>query len=225
MLTQTDFCRDASDLARFLLGKILRAKYHNAWLSAQIIETEAYYQDEKASHSSLGLTDKRRAMFMPAGTIYMYYSRGGDSLNISSHGDGDAVLIKSALPYFDKQSPPSSLKLMQRLNPDAQGQARDPGKICRGQTLLCRALNLKVPVWDQQQFSAEKFYIDDVGLRPGRIINTPRLGIPPGRDEHLLLRFIDYDQAAYCTRNPLRVRNWQLQRDYRIIENTDQSQA
>ena len=219
MLTHLDFSRDASELAEFLLGKVLRVKYRRSWLSAQIIEAEAYYRHEKASHSSLGFTEKRRAMFMPAGTIYMYYSRGGDSLNISSDGSGDAVLIKSAVPYVDKQSPASSIKVMQALNPDRSGQARDVQRLCRGQTLLCRALNLKVSVWDQQQFSANKFYIEDVGIRPARIIKTPRLGIPDGRDGHLLLRFIDFDHAADCTRNPLRMRKLIAGRDYVIVAN------
>jgi len=217
MLMPSDFSRDAADLARFLLGKVLRVNYRGAWLAAQIIETEAYYREEKASHSSLGYTEKRAAMFMPAGTIYMYYARGGDSLNVSSKGSGDAVLIKSALPYFDRRSPSSNLKIMQKLNPKANGEAREETALCRGQTLLCRSLNLKVNVWDKQQFDAHRFYCEDVGQKPTRIIKTPRLGIPHGRDEHLTLRFIDYDNAAYCTRNPLRMRSWRLDHEY-IIE-------
>jgi len=216
MLTRLDFSKEASDLARYLLGKILRVKYRRLWLSAQIIETEAYYQHDKASHSSLGYTEKRSAMFMPAGTIYMYYSRAGDSLNISSLGEGDAVLIKSALPFFDARSPETTLHTMQKLNPDRHGRRRDLHKLCCGQTLLCRALNLKVPVWDQQQFSAEKFYVEDVGIKPTHIIKTMRLGIPQGRDEHLHLRFIDFDHVKSCTRNPLNARNLQLGRDYYI---------
>ncbi|MDV3444008.1 DNA-3-methyladenine glycosylase, partial [Pseudomonas otitidis] len=34
------------------------------WLSARIIETEAYYLAEKGSHASLGYTEKRRALFL-----------------------------------------------------------------------------------------------------------------------------------------------------------------
>jgi len=42
---------------------------------------------------------------------------------------------------------------------------------------------------------------------------TTRLGIPPGRDEHLRYRFVDPAYAAFCTRNPLR-RGQQAGRDY-----------
>jgi len=67
-------------LARALIGKVLRHRVDHPdggriWLAAKIIETEAYYLTEKGSHSSLGWTEARRAMFMEPGTIYMYYAR------------------------------------------------------------------------------------------------------------------------------------------------------
>ncbi|MDH5371142.1 MAG: DNA-3-methyladenine glycosylase, partial [Gammaproteobacteria bacterium] len=107
MLKPDFFSHDCCQVARALIGKVIRHKYKNTWLAARIIETEAYYLTDKASHSSLGYTEKRKAMFMPPGTIYMYYARGQDSLNISCGDEGDAVLIKSAFPYFDKLSPES----------------------------------------------------------------------------------------------------------------------
>ncbi len=140
---------------------------------------------------------------MPAGTIYMYYARGCDSLNISCKGKGNAVLIKSAIPYTDKLTNNNAINLMQQLNPLPSGQIRSIKKLCKGQTLLCSALDLKVPDWDQQQFDLNYLYIDDVNYQPEKIIQTTRLGIPPGRDEELLYRFIDYDFAPYCTSNPL----------------------
>ena len=203
MLDKRFFDRDACTVAKNLLGKVIRRRYQNRWLACRIIETEAYYQREKGSHSSLGLTAKRKAMFMPPGTIYMYYARGGDSLNISVRGKGNAVLIKSAVVWFDGQSPETTLKLMQHLNPVKGAQRiRPKERLCSGQTLLCRSLNLKVAEWDQKSFDAENFYIEDVGNKVTRIIQTVRLGIPTGRDEHLLYRFIDYDHAKYCTSNP-----------------------
>ncbi len=199
MLTDVFFDQDAQALARALLGKVLCVKHKNIWLKAMIIETEAYYLTEKGSHSSLGYTEKRRALFMPAGTIYMYYSRGKDSLNISAQGEGNAVLIKSAIPYDNS---PEALALMQTLNPGD----RSFEKICSGQTLLCKSLGLKVKEWDQKKFDQQRFYVDDVGYRPAKIIQTSRLGIAVHRDAHLLYRFIDYKYVANCTRNPLRKR-------------------
>ena len=219
MLDHAFFDRDACTVARELLGCVIRRKYRGKWLAARIIETEAYYLEDRGSHASLGFTEKRKALFMPAGTIYMYYARGKDSLNVSCRGEGNAVLIKSAFPYEDQQTHPDALKIMQQLNPFVSGEPRPPGKLCKGQTLLCHCLDLKVGRWDQQQFDENSFYFDDTGPRPQQIIQTTRLGIPTGRDEHLQYRFIDYDFARYCTSNPLGKRDWQENRDYLILQN------
>lgn len=217
MLKTSFFERDSCEAAQSLLGKIIRHKYKNQWLAAKIIETEAYYLNEKGSHASLGFTEKRKALFMPAGTIYMYYARGKDSLNISCHGDGNAVLIKSAYAIEDEHSSHNAIKTMLRLNPLPTGKFRTPEKLCSGQTLLCRALNIKLTQWDQKKFDSKKFYIDDTGYVPEKIIQTTRLGIPNGRDEHLPYRFIDYAYAKYCTNNPLSKRGWKENKHYKVI--------
>ncbi len=189
MLNQTFFDRDPCQLAQALLGKVIRRKQQGVWLSMRIIETEAYYIDDKASHASLGYTKKREALFMPAGTIYMYYARGKPSLNVSSHGPGNAVLIKAGFPYFDKKSPMAGQQIMQLLH-DAP---RPLERMGNGQTILCRSLHLTVPEWDQKTFDNKVFYIEDLGLTPRQMITTKRLGIPVGRDEHLPYRFLDAD--------------------------------
>jgi len=208
ILKSSFFNRDACTVAQDLLGCIIRRNYHGQWLAARIIETEAYYLDDRGSHASLGETAKRKALFMPPGTIYMYYARGKDSLNISTRGAGNAVLIKSAFPYDDELTHPDALSIMQTLNPTVSGQVRDTAKLCAGQTLLCRALDLKVADWDQKGFDSESFYFDDVGERVERMIRTTRLGISDGRDPHLPYRYIDYDYVKYCTSNPLTKRGW-----------------
>lgn len=201
------FNRDACVVAQQLLGKVIRRKYRDYWLSALIIETEAYYLKEKGSHASLGYTEKRSALFMPAGTIYMYYARGKASLNVSCKGKGNAVLIKSAYPFFDNRSPPAVSEIMQQLNPKISGELRPVEKLCNGQTLLCKSLDLNVKEWDQQQFDKNRFYFEDINNNPEKIIQTTRLGIPEGRDEHLPYRFIDYNFARLCTSNPLTKRH------------------
>lgn len=217
VLPDSFFDRDAQRVARELLGKVIRHRVNGLWLSARIIETEAYYCVDKGSHASLGYTEKRKALFLDGGHIYMYYARGGDSLNFSAHGPGNAVLIKSAYPWIDDLSGPDSLALMQRNNPDTQGRPRPDQKLCAGQTLLCKALGLKVPEWDAKCFDPERLRVDDVAQQPSHVIQTTRLGIPHGRDEHLMYRFVDADYAAYCTRNPLR-RGQVEGKDYVILD-------
>ena len=195
---------DALTLAQRLVGKVLRRRWQGRWLAARIIETEAYTLQDKGSHASLGYTHARRALFMDAGTIYMYYARGGDSLNVGAAGQGNAVLIKSAYPWEDADSDAASVAAMQALNPDARGLPRPLHKLCAGQTLLCRSLALKVPQFNAQTFDPQTFFLDDVGETVSRLICTTRLGIPPGRDEALPYRYVDPAFARFCTRNPLR---------------------
>lgn len=203
-LPRAFFDRDALELARALVGMVIRRRHRGVWLSARIIETEAYYLTEKGSHASLGYTARRHALFVEqGGTIYMYYARGGDSLNISAHGAGNAVLIKSGHPWQDALSGPEALACMQALNPRADGGPRPPQALCSGQTLLCRALNLKVPDWNNRYFNQD-FYFEDVGDAPATLLRATRLGIPAGRDEHLLYRYVDPGYARYATRNPQR---------------------
>ncbi|MGV6394613.1 DNA-3-methyladenine glycosylase [Pseudomonas caspiana] len=216
-LPDSFFNRDPQVLARALLGKVIRHKVGELWLAARIIETEAYYCAEKGSHASLGYTEKRKALFLDGGHIYMYYARGGDSLNFSAEGPGNAVLIKSAYPWVDELSDANSLTQMQLNNPNASGALRSPERLCAGQTLLCKALGLKVPMWDAKRFDANLLRVEDVGQTPTRIIQTTRLGIPLGRDEHLLYRFVDADYARFCTRNPLR-RGQVEARDYFFLD-------
>jgi len=225
ILKKSFFDRDACLVAKHLLGKIIRRKYQGHWLSARIIETEAYYLGEKGSHASLGFTEKRKALFMPAGTIYMYYARGKDSLNVSCKGKGNAVLIKAAFPCIYKpasnKSSYAAIRIMQQLNPTASGDRRTEEKLCSGQTLLCQSLDLKVPDWDRKQFDENVFYFDDVKHSPDKIIQTTRLGIPSGRDEHMMYRFIDFDFARFCTSNPLTKRHWIENKHYRILGEID----
>ncbi|WP_462401785.1 DNA-3-methyladenine glycosylase [Pseudomonas sp. Marseille-QA0332] len=216
-LPDSFFDRDAQTLAQALLGKVIRHRHGDLWLAARIIETEAYYLTDRGSHASLGYTEKRRALFLDGGHIYMYYARGGDSLNFSAHGPGNAVLIKSAYPWVDARSNENSLAQMQINNPDASGAMRPPERLCAGQTLLCRALGLKVPQWDAKRFDPERFYVEDCGIKVKHIIQTTRLGISQGRDEHLPYRFVDAEHARHCTRNPLR-RGQVEGRDFFIIE-------
>ena len=78
---------------------------------------------------------------MPPWTIYMYYSRGVDSFNVSCRGKGNAVLIKSGFPYQNNRSDNTVLSFMQLLNPSQNKiDVRPIERLCFGQTLLCKSL-------------------------------------------------------------------------------------
>ena len=95
------FRRDTAIVARELLGKrLVRTLSDGRVLEAEIAETEAYrgYLD-RASHGSRRQTERNRAMFRRAGTIYVYVIYGvHHCLNLVTEEDGfpAAVLIRSA---------------------------------------------------------------------------------------------------------------------------------
>ncbi|MFH7428892.1 3-methyladenine DNA glycosylase, partial [Pseudomonas syringae pv. tagetis] len=66
-------------------------------------------------------------------------------------------------------------------------------------------------------FDPHRLLVEDMGLTPDRIIHTTRLGIPVGRDEHLMYRFVDGGYARFCTRNPLS-RGQVEGRDYLLLD-------
>lgn len=208
LITADFFNDDPQEVAKKLLGKNVEHFLDDGeLLSVRIIETEAYYGNgDRGSHASLGFTEKRKALFMDPGTIYMYYARGGDSLNFTCQGRcGDAVLVKSGYPSTND---PKMLHKMRQLNLSTSGRPDRPiEKLCNGQTLLCKSLGLKVPEWDCQSLDhhpdQKRLRIVDSDDLPKEIIQTSRLGIPKGRDEDLPYRFIDLSYIKYCTKNPL----------------------
>lgn len=214
------FDRDAQVVACALLGRVLCHEVTpGVWLRARIVETEAYYRAERASHASLGDTEKRRALFMAPGTVYMYYARGGDSFNVSCRGPGNAVLVKAGLPWVPDEEAsdeaPAMLARMHANNPLPSGAQRAEHRLCAGQTLLCRALGLRVPDWDGRPLGG-RLCLLDTGYRPQAVLRARRLGIPAGRDGHLPYRFVDAAHAAASTRNPRR-RGAEAGRDYALM--------
>lgn len=208
-------------MARDLIGCVLRRRLEDVWLGVRIVETEAYGLNDPASHAYLGRTPSREPMWMPPGTIYMYHSRAGPSLNVSCGTGPEAVLIKAGLPMVDERSPQAALDAMHRLNPAPDGRSRRADeRLCAGQTLLCRSLGLTVPEWTGRQFDPDRFFIEARNARP-RIIATLRLGIRPERDDGRRSRYLDRALASAATSNPLRRRGAQAGVDYWEIEPAD----
>lgn len=133
---------DCQALAKRLLGKILvRRLADGTVLKCRVVETECYLGcDDQASHSYNGRrTERNEPMFMDPGTAYVYVAYGMyHCFNISSEGDGAAVLLRSAVPL-------QGVDLMRRLR---GARRKDAGRklklfeLCNGPSKLCLAMNI-----------------------------------------------------------------------------------
>ena len=195
--------RDPREVATKLLGLVLKHNLNGRWLESRIIETEAYLLEEKGSHAFLGETPSRRALFMEVGTIYIYYTHGGDTFNFSCQGPRNAVLIKAGIPNPPELVDSKMLQVMHQRNP-INGRKREPRKLCSSQTLFCKALGLKVLDWSQKRLISGTLELSDPEDPPQLIIQTTRLRIPKGKNEHLPLRYLNAGYTGSSTQNPIR---------------------
>ncbi|MBD3329235.1 DNA-3-methyladenine glycosylase [Candidatus Dojkabacteria bacterium] len=201
MLPNSFFARDPLEVAKSLIGKVLCHKYDDIWLKAMIIEAEAYYADEPGSHASKGRTKSKEALYMQPGTIYMYYSRGSDSIGFSTFGAGSSILIKSGIPFIEGTEGNKMIRKMHELNP-INGRMREDHLLCSGQTLISKSLGLKVKNWNKKKTDAQRLYVDDIGYTPKSLIACRRLGMSKRRHYQLMHRIFDPKYAKSITKDP-----------------------
>ena len=129
-------------LGKYLIRKIITADSEIRLLVGKIVETEAYLgAEDKASHSyGNKKTERTNAMFMSAGTCYVYNIYGiYCCMNISSQESGAAVLIRALEPIsgFD-------LMKVNRTNKKQSKSTRKmkPKDLTSGPSKLCMAMKI-----------------------------------------------------------------------------------
>ncbi len=164
-LNKKFFNKPTIEVAKALLGCYL---IHGKCVG-KIVETEAYLENDPASHSFKGKTSRNKAMFGEAGRAYIYFTYGMHycfNVVTNKKGIGEAVLIRAVEPL-------KGIGIMKK-----RRGVKDVKKLCNGPAKLVQAFNIK-----KEQNSAfilrGKLRIEK-GVLPKKIVQTKRIGISKG---------------------------------------------
>jgi DNA-3-methyladenine glycosylase len=156
-----------------LLGHVLvRAHPSGVRLAARIIETEAYAQDDPASHSFIGQTPRNSSMFGGPGHLYVYFTYGMHfCMNVVTGrvGEGCAVLLRAGEPL-------EGLEMMAKLRERAS-----PRDLCSGPARWCQAFAVDRDLDGVDLVEKAAIWIER-GISPSGVVSGPRVGVKKGAE-------------------------------------------
>jgi len=160
-------------VAKELLGKVF--VYENTErLSGRIVEVEAYIgQDDPACHARFGRTNRNSVMFGPGGITYIYFVYGMyNMLNFVAEKEDfpAACLIRGIEPLEGVEYMKSYRK-----TDKVENLTNGPGKLCVAFGLTTKQTGMDL--------TTGNIYIEDHGIKPGKISHSPRIGIREGLDK------------------------------------------
>ena len=196
-----DFLENPSDVAApLLLGctltRTITLNGEKHKLVARIVETEAYDQDDPASHAFGGPSDRNAAMFGPAGHLYVYVSYGMHhccNVVCGPEGFGSGCLVRAVEPL-------EGVEVMRELREagragkahtghagkeQAERARKHPLKLrdlTNGPGKVCAALGINKELYGHD-LTVEPLVLVFAPLLPGETIgSSPRVGISKNID-------------------------------------------
>ena len=196
-----DFLENPSDVAApLLLGctltRTITLNGEKHKLVARIVETEAYDQDDPASHAFGGPSERNAAMFGPAGHLYVYVSYGMHhccNVVCGPEGFGSGCLVRAVEPL-------EGIEVMRELREagragkakaghagkeQAERARKHPLKLrdlTNGPGKVCAALGIDKELYGHE-LTVEPLVLEFAPLLPGETIGcSPRVGISKNID-------------------------------------------
>ncbi|XP_064604475.1 DNA-3-methyladenine glycosylase-like [Liolophura sinensis] len=181
-LTADFYNQSTVNLAKALLGqKLVHRLSSGKRVAGIIVETEAYCGlVDKAAHSYNGKrTARTEAMFMKPGTAYVYSIYGlYCCMNISSQGEGCAVLLRAIEPVEGKDQ-------MRQLRTNSAKSPTKPLKehqLGNGPSKICMALGIKKEEVNRLDLTVSKDVWLEKGDNSQPIVISKRINISYGED-------------------------------------------
>lgn len=188
-----DFLENPSDVAApLLLGctltRTITLNGEKHKLVARIVETEAYDQDDPASHAFGGPSERNAAMFGPAGHLYVYVSYGMHhccNVVCGPEGFGNGCLVRAVEP-LEGTAAMRELREAGRAGKEQAERARKhPLKLrdlTNGPGKVCAALGIDKELYGHD-LTVEPLVLEFAPLLPGETIGcSPRVGISKNAD-------------------------------------------
>ena len=196
-----DFLENPSDVAApLLLGctltRTITLNDEKHKLVARIVETEAYDQDDPASHAFGGLSERNAAMFGPTGHLYVYVSYGMHhccNVVCGPEGFGSGCLVRAVEPL-------EGVEVMRELREAGRAGKAHTGRagkeqverarkhplklrdLTNGPGKVCAALDIDKGLYGHD-LTVEPLVLEFAPLLPGETIgSSPRVGISKNID-------------------------------------------
>lgn len=188
-----DFLENPSNVAApLLLGctltRTITLNGEKHKLVARIVETEAYDQDDPASHAFGGPSERNAAMFGPAGHLYVYVSYGMHhccNVVCGPEGFGSGCLVRAVEPL-------EGVEVMRELREaghagkeQAERARKHPLKLrdlTNGPGKVCAALGIDKELYGHE-LTVEPLVLEFAPLLPRETIGrSPRVGISKNID-------------------------------------------
>ncbi len=120
-LTEKEYLMDSTELAPYLIGKLLCRKHEDGSVNKmRITETECYFgEEDTACHAHKGKTPRTRLLYEKGGVCYVYLCYGIHNLfNVISGREGhpQGVLIRGVEGYYGPGRLTKKLNIDRSLN-------------------------------------------------------------------------------------------------------------
>jgi DNA-3-methyladenine glycosylase len=162
------------DVARKLLGCEFEREIGGHIVRVRIVETEAYDQEDEASHAFGGERVRNATMFKEAGHLYVYFIYGMYyccNVVTGPKGYGSGVLIRAVEPVKGEET------LEERRGVSGVNATNGPGK-------LCKALGIDL-VMNGHDLHDPPMKLVAGSLQSGeKVAMSKRIGISKARDIH-----------------------------------------